>query len=64
MIGAETVYGSPQEDIPHNIPIPQGKLVHTSTFADANLMHDVITGHSATGILHFLNQTPIDWFSK
>jgi hypothetical protein len=21
-------------------------------------------GRSATGILHFLNQTPIDWFSK
>ena len=27
-------------------------------------MHDVITGHSASGILHFLNQTPLEWFSK
>jgi hypothetical protein len=27
-------------------------------------MHDLITGRSMTGILHFLNQTPIDWFSK
>jgi len=27
-------------------------------------MHDVLTGHSVTGILHLLNQTPIDWFSK
>ena len=27
-------------------------------------MHDVITGHSASGILYFLNQTPLEWFSK
>jgi hypothetical protein len=27
-------------------------------------MHDVVTGRSCTGVLHFLNQTPIDWFSK
>ena len=27
-------------------------------------MHDVVTGRSASGIIEFLNQTPIDWFSK
>jgi hypothetical protein len=27
-------------------------------------MHDLISGRSVTGILHMLNQTPIDWFSK
>ena len=27
-------------------------------------MHNVITGHSASGILYFLNQTPLEWFSK
>jgi len=31
---------------------------------DANLMHDERTGRSVTGILHFLNATPIDWYSK
>eukprot|EP00957_Ditylum_brightwellii_P066336 5035593-Ditylum_brightwellii.AAC.1 len=35
-----------------------------TTFADANLGHDVISGKSVTGLLHFLNKTPIDWFSK
>ena len=35
-----------------------------SSFFDANLMHDVVTGRSASGILEFINQTPIDWFSK
>ena len=27
-------------------------------------MHDFMTGWSATGVLHLLNQTPVDWFSK
>jgi hypothetical protein len=27
-------------------------------------MHDYSTGRSATGVLHLINQTPIDWFSK
>ncbi|KAG7356085.1 hypothetical protein IV203_000771 [Nitzschia inconspicua] len=30
----------------------------------ANLMHDLVTGRSLTGILHLLNKTPIDWYSK
>ena len=44
--------------------MPKGKPVWTSTFVDANLMHDFTTGRSATGVLHMLNQTPMDWFSK
>ena len=31
---------------------------------DANLMHDMTSGKSVTGILHLINKTPIDWFSK
>ena len=31
---------------------------------DANLYHDLVTGRSVTGILHLINQTPIDWFTK
>jgi hypothetical protein len=27
-------------------------------------MHNTITGCSATGILHLMNFTPIDWYSK
>jgi hypothetical protein len=33
-------------------------------YVDADLMHDVVTGRSVTGILHMVNKTPIDWFSK
>ena len=58
------VYGPTQEEIPEDAPEPRGKPVITTTFADANLMHDLITGRSCTGILHLVNKTPIDWFSK
>jgi hypothetical protein len=59
-----TVYGMPTEDLPPNAPMPKGNPVRISTFVDANLMHDFTTGRSATGILHLLNQTPLDWYSK
>ena len=59
-----TVYGNPTEELPPNAPIPRGKPVQTSTFVDANLLHDFTTGRSAIGDLHLVNQTPIEWFTK
>ena len=59
-----TVYGTGSEEIPSNARPPKGKVVRLTTFEDANLMHDYTTGRSATGIIHMVNQTPIDWFSK
>ena len=56
----ETVYGSPQEEIDPKAPPPKGKPVRLSSFFDANLMHDVATGRSASDILEFINQTPIE----
>eukprot|EP00977_Amphora_coffeiformis_P026132 scaffold24164_cov115-Amphora_coffeaeformis.AAC.1 len=60
----DTVYGTPPKKVDSKAPTPKGRMVRTTSFVDANLMHDVITGRSCTGILKFLNQTPIDWFSK
>ena len=60
----ETAHGSPQEEIDSNAPPPKGKLVRLSSYFDANLMHDVATGRSTSGVLEFINQTPIDWLSK
>ena len=31
---------------------------------DANLNHCLATGKSLTGCLHFVNKTPVDWYSK
>jgi hypothetical protein len=61
---ANSCYRGAHEDIPSNAPEPKGKSVVTTSFYDANLYHDLISGRSVTGIIHLLNQTPIDWFSK
>jgi len=61
---AQSVYGDVRERIPHDIPAPKGKAIWTVTYADANLAHCFATGRSVMGVLHFLNKTPWDWFSK
>ena len=60
-----SVYGDEcKEEIPDFLPTPKGKKVRTFAFVDANLYHCKVTGKAATGILHFINQTPCDWYSK
>ena len=59
-----TCYRGAEEQLPHDAPPPLGNPVITSHYVDANLYHDMISGRSVTGILHFLNKTPIDWYSK
>jgi hypothetical protein len=59
-----SVYGNLKEELPPNMPDPKGNPVRTTTYVDANLMHDLTTGRSASGILHMVNNTPIEWFSK
>jgi hypothetical protein len=58
------LYGNVEELIPYDAPEPLGKAVVLTTYEDANLYHDLVTGRAVTGILHFLNGTLIDWFSK
>ena len=59
-----TVYSGACEQIPHDIPKPLGKHVQTTHYVDANLHHDLATGKAVTAVLHFLNQTPIDAYTK
>ena len=52
---------SPKKSLPmHQLLFKPAR--HTCFF-NANLMHDVITGCSAMGLLHMLNQTPSAWTS-
>ncbi len=60
----KSIYGNVHEDIPTDAPIPLGKYVLLTHYLDANLYHDMLTGRSVSGILHFMNQTPLDWYSK
>jgi hypothetical protein len=61
---SSSVYGDVKEIIPTDIPESKGKYVTLSHYFDANLYHDMVTGRSITAILHFLNQTLMDWYSK
>ena len=59
-----TVYRGAKEEIPHDIPEPKGKHVTTSTYVDANLHHDQVTGKAVTACLHMVNATPSHWHTK
>jgi hypothetical protein len=59
-----SVYGKVEEFLPVGAPEPLGKHVTLSHYVDANLMHDIAMGRSVTGILHLINKTPIEWYSK
>ena len=43
-------------DIPSDASEQLGNLVEMTHYVDANVMHNIFTGHSFTGILHLLNQ--------
>jgi hypothetical protein len=59
-----SVQGDVQEIIPKDIPTPLGKSVLLTHYADANLHHDIVCRLEVTGVLHFINGTPIEWYSK
>ena len=58
------IYGNVLEEIPKDAPEPPGKSVTTTSFLDANLLHDLITGRSVPAVLHFFNLTPGHLYSK
>jgi hypothetical protein len=60
----ESIYGDIEEELPPKMPKPRGNPVVMTCFVDANHAGDKVTCHSQTGIMIFLNNAPIDWFSK
>ena len=59
-----SVYGDVHEILPDDMPEPLAKAAVTTTAMDANLNHCLPTGESTTQCLHFVNKTPVDWYSK
>ena len=59
-----TCYPGAHEVLPTDAPPPKGKPIVLSTYVDANLYHDMISGRSVSGILHFVNKTPWEWYAK
>jgi hypothetical protein len=59
-----SVYGNLTEGIPNNAPPPLGKQIILTHYFDVNLMHDVLSGKAVTGVVHFYNKTPVNWYCK
>ncbi|MCY7390403.1 MAG: Ty1/Copia family ribonuclease HI, partial [Leptolyngbyaceae cyanobacterium CAN_BIN12] len=57
-------YPDATEEIPSDLPIPRGPPVQLTVYVDADHAHDLVTRRSVTGILAFVNNTPIQWMSK
>ena len=58
------MYGDVEEELPPKYPEPLGKPVKMFAFVDANHAGNVVTRRSHTGILIFLQNAPIIWYSK
>ena len=52
------------EELPNNMPKPCGPLMTMQVFVDADHAGDLLTRHSRTGFIVFLNGAPIYWSSK
>jgi hypothetical protein len=52
------------ETLPPHMPKPRGKAVQINMFCDASHASDLVTRRSTTGIVFYLNGTPINWYSK
>ena len=57
-------YGDVKEDVPPNAPEPRGKPVQSTAFIDTDHAGDLLTRRSRTGVLIYLNCSPIVWYSK
>jgi hypothetical protein len=57
-------YRGAAEPIPGDAPEPHGNRVSTHCFVDANHASNLISRHSQSRILLFVNQAPILWYSK
>jgi len=57
-------YGEVEEELPPKMPEPLGRPVTISCFVDANHAGNVVTRWSHSGVLIFLMNAPIIWFSK
>lgn len=57
-------YGEVAEELPLHMPTPKGNAIDITCFVDANHAGNVVTRRSHTGILIYVQNAPILWFSK
>ena len=57
-------YPDAQEELPPDMPIAKGKPARITCYVDADHAHCQVTRRSVTGIVVFMNNMPIRWYSK
>ena len=57
-------YPDAEESVPPNAPEPRGRRITTSCYVDADHAGNLMTRRSHTGIIIYLNNTPIITYSK
>ena len=57
----ESACGKVTEILPQDAPTSKGKHAVIISYHEANMCHNVVTGRSVIGMLHFINKTTIDW---
>ena len=58
------LYGDIKEELPPNLPEPKMRPVELTIYFDASHACNMITRRSVTGIIVFVNGTPIRWYCK
>ena len=61
---SNTAYGNAEEEVPSDEPPSLGNCIVLSHYFYANLMHNVLSGKSVTGVFHLVNKTTLMWYSK
>jgi hypothetical protein len=57
-------YGDVEEELPPKMPEPLGQPMNITAFVDANHAGNVVTRRSHTGVIIYLQNTPIIWHSR
>ena len=54
-------YPDAEEELPPNMPQPRGWPVRITAYVDADHAHNLVTRRSVSGVVIFLNNTPVRW---
>ena len=57
-------YGDIEEELPYRMPKPLGRITQMTCFVDAKHAGKLVTWCSYTGVLVYVINAPIFWFSK
>ena len=57
-------YPDAEEELPPDMPTPKGRPARITCYVDADHAHCQVTRRSVTGIVLYVNNMPVRWYSK